>query len=339
MTDDVRKLLGGYASGTLTDAEKQTLFEAALSDNDLFDALADEHALKELLDDPAARAHVLRAAETPVFSAIAVLREWFERPRSKALAAAGAVLVVAIAVTTIRDQQQIRLAAVQRPSEPVLLAPMTPAPQQSPVQQEQRPLRLRSSAPAAAGKREGQVAADAPASTKADVRPEDETLQRSQSVAVSGTPAAPAVVSSAFRDEQPAAGTSTPVKYTLMKRSASGEFEGVPLTAHFGADEEARLAVEVTEPGTVAVVRSDSKSVTSTPVQPGRPAIFTLPASTRSATVSFTPDSAKLVGNTLVPAFRSPARLKEAPASAESDMAKQAEPTAPVQIVIKLNRK
>ena len=30
MTDEVRKLLGGYATGTLTEEEKQVLFDAAL---------------------------------------------------------------------------------------------------------------------------------------------------------------------------------------------------------------------------------------------------------------------------------------------------------------------
>ena len=47
--DDVRKLLGGYATGTLTDEERNLLFSAALEHQELFDALADEEALRELL--------------------------------------------------------------------------------------------------------------------------------------------------------------------------------------------------------------------------------------------------------------------------------------------------
>src|SRR5207302_9775727 len=42
--EDIRKLVGGYATGTLTDAERALLFEAALDDQDIFDDLADEHA-------------------------------------------------------------------------------------------------------------------------------------------------------------------------------------------------------------------------------------------------------------------------------------------------------
>ena len=49
--DDMRKLLGGYATGTLTDAERKALFEAAMEDQTLFDAIADEGVLKELLDE------------------------------------------------------------------------------------------------------------------------------------------------------------------------------------------------------------------------------------------------------------------------------------------------
>ena len=89
MTDDVRKLLGGYATGTLSSEEKQLLFDAALHDDQLFAALADEHALKELLDDSGVRAQVLRATEEPRFTVAGAFRDWFERPKAKALAATG----------------------------------------------------------------------------------------------------------------------------------------------------------------------------------------------------------------------------------------------------------
>lgn len=59
--DEAGKLLGGYATDTLTEAERRALFEAALGDQALFDALADEEALRELLAEPAARARLLTA--------------------------------------------------------------------------------------------------------------------------------------------------------------------------------------------------------------------------------------------------------------------------------------
>ncbi len=58
---DIHKLLGGYATGTLTDAERKALFEAALEDQALFDSIAGDGALKELFDDPQARAQLLAA--------------------------------------------------------------------------------------------------------------------------------------------------------------------------------------------------------------------------------------------------------------------------------------
>jgi len=58
---EAEKLLGGYATGTLTEAERQILFTAALDHQPVFDALADEEALRELLSDPGAKAQLLAA--------------------------------------------------------------------------------------------------------------------------------------------------------------------------------------------------------------------------------------------------------------------------------------
>jgi hypothetical protein len=52
-------LLGGYATGTLTEAERARLFAASLEDQELFDALADEQQWKDLLDDPESRGYLL----------------------------------------------------------------------------------------------------------------------------------------------------------------------------------------------------------------------------------------------------------------------------------------
>ena len=63
--EDIRKLLGGYATGTLTEAEQQALFAAALEDQELFDALANDQPLRDLLTDPSARATLLSSLDTP----------------------------------------------------------------------------------------------------------------------------------------------------------------------------------------------------------------------------------------------------------------------------------
>lgn len=101
--DEVRKLLGGYATNTLTEAERKALFEAALDDQELFDALHQEQALKDLLDDPVSRDQIRRALDKPAAGA-----RW---PRWWAWT--GAASAVAAAVLII---------AVLRPTPPVPLA-------------------------------------------------------------------------------------------------------------------------------------------------------------------------------------------------------------------------
>src|SRR6267143_2074942 len=73
--EDARKLLGGYATGNLSAEEQRLLFEAAFDDQELFDALAEEQALKDVLDDPVSRERVrlaVAAAPRP--------RGWWTRP-------------------------------------------------------------------------------------------------------------------------------------------------------------------------------------------------------------------------------------------------------------------
>ena len=63
MNEDLRRLLAGCATGTLTDAERKALFDAALTDEELFAAISEEEPLRELLADPAARAELLSRIE------------------------------------------------------------------------------------------------------------------------------------------------------------------------------------------------------------------------------------------------------------------------------------
>jgi len=94
---DIEKLLGGYATDTLTEEERRTLFEAALGNQALFDALADEQALRELLEDPAARRHLLAALRQERRSPLARFLAWLRQPSALALAAAvGAGVVTKI---------------------------------------------------------------------------------------------------------------------------------------------------------------------------------------------------------------------------------------------------
>src|SRR5260370_34497947 len=63
--EDIRNLLGGFATGTLTGSERDLLFGAALHNQELFNALAGEEALREFLADPASRRRLLQALQQP----------------------------------------------------------------------------------------------------------------------------------------------------------------------------------------------------------------------------------------------------------------------------------
>ena len=97
------------------------LMQAALDDEELFAALADEQALKDMLDDPDCRAEVLRALE-PELTLWSALQVWLRKPTSIALVTTAAALVVVISVVTLRDNPQ-QLARVTAPSmQPMITA-------------------------------------------------------------------------------------------------------------------------------------------------------------------------------------------------------------------------
>jgi hypothetical protein len=118
--DEIRKLLGGYATDALSADERRILFEAALDDQALFNALQNEDALKELLDDPVVRQQVRTALHTrrPRFWS----RRWLF---GVAVPAVAAVVVIAVMYRGNAPEP----AAVQQ------LAQQAPVVQQPAVQQ------------------------------------------------------------------------------------------------------------------------------------------------------------------------------------------------------------
>lgn len=122
--DDIQKLLGGYATGTLTPEERQALFDAALTDQELFDALVREEALREVLSDPAARAQLLAAVDD-------VPAPWYRHWWRPAVVIATALLLVAgIAVwQNARTPRPLRMAKLEpMPRTVVQSAPILPPP-------------------------------------------------------------------------------------------------------------------------------------------------------------------------------------------------------------------
>jgi hypothetical protein len=114
--EDIQKLLGGYATGTLTTEEQQALFAAALEDQELFDTLAREQSLRDLLRDPAARAELLSALDTPATRPVGFW-QWLRRPVVAGLATAGVAAIAMVAVW-----QGTRMASVKPPAQPVMVA-------------------------------------------------------------------------------------------------------------------------------------------------------------------------------------------------------------------------
>src|SRR5260370_19887331 len=127
--EEIKKLLGGYATGTLTAEEQQALFAAALEDQELFDALAREQSLRDLLRDPAARAGLLSALDAPR-DGLGGFWRWLRRPVVAGLATACVVAIAAVA-----GWQGTRVAPLKS-APPLILAPIktrTPNPAPPPA--------------------------------------------------------------------------------------------------------------------------------------------------------------------------------------------------------------
>ena len=75
---DLEKLLGGFAVDTLTPEEKKALYTAALQDQQLFNALTDEQALKELLADPVVRRRLLQTFKQTSTSGVGGSLSWLD---------------------------------------------------------------------------------------------------------------------------------------------------------------------------------------------------------------------------------------------------------------------
>jgi hypothetical protein len=170
--EDIQNLLGGFATDTLTDRERELLFTAALKNQELFDALADEQALRELLSDPASRRQLLQALEPEKRGVFA----WTLRPLLWAVAvSAMTALVVAVALRQARPPAAEIAQTLPRPqASPAenFIAPQSePAPpaKTSRVQVEDRRRAvstIRPAAPAAAQPANAPAASPPPPSMK-----------------------------------------------------------------------------------------------------------------------------------------------------------------------------
>lgn len=138
MSHELEKLLGGFASDMLTAGEKQQLYKVALTDQQLFNALADEQALKELLTDPVVRRRLLQALQATHeerTGGSSSWLDWFRRPSGLAWAGglAGAVLAAVLGTRIYQEslRQESQLTAKEETIGPTASQPV-PAPSQLP---------------------------------------------------------------------------------------------------------------------------------------------------------------------------------------------------------------
>ncbi len=120
--DEIRGLIGGYATGSLTEEERGILFNAALEDQELFDELAREQALRDAIEQPGGRERLLRALQPR--------HRW--RPMWVWAAAAAAAVAVVSGIIVMRSvPQPQQIARVEVPPPPPIQAP-EPAPPAEP---------------------------------------------------------------------------------------------------------------------------------------------------------------------------------------------------------------
>lgn len=125
--EEIQKLLGGYATDTLSEAERRALFEAALEDQELFDALAKEQALRDVLQEPFARRQLLDALGPARAPARIRAWQWLRQPAALAVAGGVAILLFA-AVLAVRQiwrpaYRRVILADVRTPPVKVFEPP------------------------------------------------------------------------------------------------------------------------------------------------------------------------------------------------------------------------
>ena len=124
--DDIHKLIAGYATGTLNETERQALFAAALDDQELFDELAREQELKELLEEPGVRQRLIASLE-PARRA-SFLGKWRKPWPWMAAAATVAAIILGVYLTQPPEPKRLAVFLPPPPIFPAQPPPFVPTP-------------------------------------------------------------------------------------------------------------------------------------------------------------------------------------------------------------------
>lgn len=259
MTDGVRRLLAGYATNTLTESERRELFDASLHDPALFEALADEQALRELLDDPVSRAELLAQIEPAPLAFRDRFAAWLRRPVTAAVLGTAAVAITAVSILPLLHRTRSPLpvqevAKATMPSRDEAAVPLAAAPQAfeiAPSTELRGKRKPKQEAPA-------QVVANRPARPESEIvapAAPAEVTAASEAKSVEPRLAEAAVESLAYR--QAAKKADSGFRYAVLKRSPNGDYIEVRAGTEFEPGDTVRVRVETSRPSLVTIVESD----------------------------------------------------------------------------------
>jgi hypothetical protein len=292
--DEIRRLLGGYATNSLTAGERTTLFEAALENQELFEALQNEDALRELVDDPIVRERLRSVLSEPIRTHRPAFwsRKWIS---GVAIPAVAAVLVIVV----MNRFNTSRPTAPPQPPPTTNIASNEVAPQKELAPPETRRPEAKKEA-----KKEAQTEAKALDQTASSAAPKPEPLiaapvqvERAQNAAAPPV-ASPAAVPSLERDQsltspatarfRAAAPLAAPIPEAVRNQFVAGVPANAPvyqgplvrysLLRNGPANDEVRLDMTTAVAGYVALYETDASGEWRRVFPDNEPATFVSPA-------------------------------------------------------------
>ncbi|MGH9674352.1 MAG: hypothetical protein ACRD44_14325 [Bryobacteraceae bacterium] len=286
--EEAEKLIGGYATGTLTAEEQQSLYSAALRDQELFNALAGEEAVRELLAQPAFRERLLTVLAPNGPGLVERFGAWIMRPVPMGGLAAAMASVLAVVLFLRAPVEAPRELARAKPAAQPAAASTAKAGEPAPANRPQARAADREAAPAGP-KLQARVAPrrdftleDAPQPMSARPRGREELAEPSTPPPPqppASTPA-PAVVAesrtaaaAASAPALMAKSVEAPFRYRLERRAENESFDTVSPASTFRRGDALRLIVDAVGDGWVQVqIRdgSESRTLFAAPVEPGK---------------------------------------------------------------------
>jgi hypothetical protein len=282
--DEIRKLLGSYATDTLSETERSALFAAALEDQELFNELAKEQALRDVLRDPSARQQLIDALGPPRET----LR-WLRKPAVWAMVGSMAALLIVAALMLRQTRHASRgdvIVADAIATRPPAAAPPSAAPLRVPepavvVRQPKQLARLPAVGALSAARPEAKTAPAPPPPPQAVGGLAVVPQAQSQMVQVTPSPRFVAQQRAtgsemAVAKAEASAAANLAVEFTLLLKGAEGTYAAVPSNTVFHARDSVRIQVAPNYAGYIYLLQRDEataawKVITSQRVENAQP--------------------------------------------------------------------